>query len=249
MLCFIQFCGKRSEIQGRLRSFQVAFKRCLSDRDELVQEAASRGLGLVYEIGTKEVKDDLVKDLVGSFSSDRADIAGTITEDTQLFESGALPTGEGSSITTYKDIMSLASEVGDSSLTYRFMALASNNAIWSSRAAFGRFGLSNVLSESGYLSENPKLYPKLFRYRFDPNTNVRRSMNDIWNALVKDSTATVDANFHTIMEDLLNSIISREWRTREASCAAIADLVQGRKMEVVSNGTQSPSQSELRTEM
>jgi proteasome component ECM29 len=234
LLCLVQFCGEEQEIQSRLGPIQVAFKRCLTDRDELVQETASRGLGLVYEKGDRSLKDDLVRDLVSSFSSDKSTgLAGTVSADTQLFEPGALPTGDGS-VSTYKDIMSLASEVGDSSLVYRFMSMASSNAIWSSRAAFGRFGLSNVLSDSsvdGYLAENPKLYPKLFRYRFDPNQGVQRSMNDIWNALVKDSSATIDKHFDAIIEDLLTSILGKEWRTRQASCAAIADLVSGRPME------------------
>ena len=234
LLCLIQYCGHRPEVIERLPACQLAFKRCLSDRDTLVQESASRGLGLVYEHGDRTLKDDLVKDLVGSFSSDRAQTSGTVTGDTQLFEPGALPTGGGNSITTYKDIMNLAAEVGDSSLVYRFMSLASNNSIWSTRAAFGRFGLSNILSDSsvdGYLADNPKLYPKLYRYRFDPNTNVQRSMNDIWHALVKAPTETIDQHFDAIMRDLLQSILSREWRTREASCNAIADLIQARPAE------------------
>ncbi|KAH0034541.1 ARM repeat-containing protein, partial [Aureobasidium melanogenum] len=234
LLCLVQFCGHLEEVQSQLAACQVAFKKCLSDRDELVQETASRGLGLVYEKGDRSLKDDLVRDLIGSFSSDnKAQLAGSVTADTQLFEPGALPTGDGS-VTTYKDIMSLAAEVGDSSLVYRFMSLASSNAIWSSRAAFGRFGLSNVLSDSsvdGYLASNPKLYPKLYRYRFDPNPNVQRSMTDIWNALVKDSTATIDLHFDAIMDDLLLNILGKEWRVRQASCAAIGDLVQGRPLE------------------
>lgn len=234
LLCLIQFCGELPEIQERLSRCQNAFKRCLGDRDELVQETASRGLGLIYEKGDRRLKDDLVRDLVSSFSSDRqSQLAGNVSAETQLFEPGQLPTGEGS-VSTYKDIMSLASEVGDSSLVYKFMSMASSNAIWSSRAAFGRFGLSNVLSDSsvdGYLANNPKLYPKLYRYRFDPNSGVQRSMNDIWNALVKDSAATVDKYFDDIMEDLLTSILGKEWRTRQASCAAIADLVQGRSLD------------------
>ena len=56
----------------------------------------------MYEKGGREIQDDLVRDLVGSFSTDRANIAGTVSEDTQLFEAGALPTGEGQSVTTYK---------------------------------------------------------------------------------------------------------------------------------------------------
>ena len=233
LLCLVQYCGHLKDVNGELRACQVAFKGFLSDRDSLNQESASRGLTLVYEKGDKALKDDLVRDLIGSFTGSSAGLAGNVSEETQLFEPGALPTGEGS-VTTYKDIMSLAAEVGDSSLVYRFMSLASNNAIWSSRAAFGRFGLSNILSDSsvdGYLAQNPKLYPALYRYRFDPNTNVRTSMNDIWSALVKDSAATIDSNFDLIMNDLLKNILGKEWRVRQASCGAIADLVQGRPLK------------------
>jgi len=113
-------------------------------------------------------------------------------------------------------------------LVYKFMSLASNAATWSTRAAFGRFGLSSILSESEI---DPKLYPKLYRYRFDPNPNVQRSMNDIWSALVKDSSSTINLYFEEILADLLKSILGKEWRTRQASCAAIADLVQGREFD------------------
>ncbi|GIZ49370.1 hypothetical protein CKM354_001240000 [Cercospora kikuchii] len=231
LLCLVQFCGER--LQNRLAECQTAFRRCLADRDELVQETASRGLGLVYEKGDRILKDDLVRELVSSFSSDKQQLAGNVAADTQLFEPGQLPTGDGS-VSTYKDIMSLASEVGDSSLVYKFMSMASSNAIWSSRAAFGRFGLSRVLSDSsvdGYLADNPKLYPKLFRYRFDPNSGVQRSMNEIWTALVPDSAATITKHFDAIMDDLLVSILGKEWRVRQACCAAVADLVQGRPLE------------------
>jgi proteasome component ECM29 len=179
----------------------------------------------------KTLKDDLVRDLVVSFTGSNAKLGGTVTADTELFDAGALPTGDGS-VTTYKDIVSLASEMGDPSLVYRFMNLASNNAIWTSRSAFGRFGLGNVLADSAYLAENKSFYPKLYRYRFDPNPNVQKSMNDIWNALVKDPNAIIDQNFDPIIEDLLKSLVTgKEWRVRQASCAAIAELIQGRDVE------------------
>lgn len=226
LFCLIQYCGQLSEIQTRLRECQAAFMGLLSARDDIVQETASRGLSLVYEAGDKELKERLVRDLVASFTGTPVKV--NVEEDTELFEPGALPTGEGKSITSYRDIMSLAAEVGDQSLVYKFMSLASNAATWTTRAAFGRFGLSNILSESDV---DPKLYPKLYRYRFDPNPNVQRSMNDIWSALVKNSSATIDTHFDAIIDDLLKSILTKEWRTRQASCAAIADLVQGRKFE------------------
>lgn len=226
LFSIIQHCSHLPEIQARLRECQVAFMRLLNARDELVQETASRGLSLVYEKGDPSLKESLVKDLVGAFTGTGAKLQ--VEEDTELFEAGALPTGEGKSVTSYRDIMNLANEVGDQSLVYKFMSLASNAATWSTRSAFGRFGLSNILSES---EVDPKLYPKLFRYRFDPNTNVQRSMNDIWKALVKDSNAVIEEHFDAMMDDLLKSIHTKEWRVRQASCSAIADLISGRPFQ------------------
>lgn len=223
LFCLIQHCSHLEEVQSRLRECQAAFMRLLSARDELVQETASRGLALVYEKGDSELRGELVRDLVSAFTGSGPQLK--VDQETELFDAGALPTGEGKSITSYKDIVSLANEVGDPSLIYKFMSLATNAATWSTRSAFGRFGLSNILSES---EVDPKLYPKLYRYRFDPNTNVQRSMNDIWKALVKDSNAVLEAHFDSIMNDLLKSIFGKEWRVREASCAAISDLISGR---------------------
>ena len=233
LLCLIQFCGHHDVVQKQLPKCQAAFKGFLTDRDSLNQETASRGLTLIYEKGSKSLRDDLVRDLVTSFTGTGSNLAGTVSEDTELFDAGALPTGDGS-IRTYKDIMSLASEVGDSSLVYRFMTLASHDAIWSSRAAFGKFGLSNILSDAstdGWLSTNPKIYPALYRYRFDPNTNVRAAMNDIWTAVVKDPATTINTHFDVIIKDLFKNILGKEWRTRQASCAALGDLLQGRPLE------------------
>lgn len=226
LFCLIRHCSHLDEVQTRLRECQVAFMRLLSARDELVQETASRGLSLVYEKGDSALKDQLVKDLVSSFTGTAPKL--NVEEDTELFDAGALPTGEGKSVTSYKDILNLASEVGDQSLVYKFMSLATNAATWSTRSAFGRFGLSSILSESDV---DPKIYPKLYRYRFDPNQNVQRSMNDIWKALVKDSGAVLEEHFDAIMQDLLKSILGKEWRVREASCAAISDLVSGRPFQ------------------
>jgi len=223
LFCLVQHCSHLPEIQSKLRESQDAFMRLLSARDELVQETASRGLSLVYEKGDESLKGALVRDLVAAFTGSGPQLK--VDEETELFDAGALPTGEGKSITSYKDIVNLANEVGDQSLVYKFMSLATNAATWSTRSAFGRFGLSNILSESEI---DPKLYPKLYRYRFDPNPNVRKSMNDIWSAIVKDPNAVMEAHFDAIMEDLMKNILGREWRVREASCAAVSDLVQGR---------------------
>ncbi|PHH71190.1 hypothetical protein CDD80_5466 [Ophiocordyceps camponoti-rufipedis] len=223
LLCLIMNCSHLDPVQSRLREVQAAFMRLLAVKDEVVQETASRGLTLVYERGQGDLKASLVKDLVSAFTGSGTQLK--VGEETELFDPGALPTGEGKSVTSYKDIVALANEAGDQRLVYKFMSLAADAATWSTRSAFGRFGLSSILSEADM---DPKLYMKLYRYRFDPNPNVQRSMDAIWKAVVKDPNATLDKHFGAIMEDLLKSQLGREWRVREASCAALSSLISGR---------------------
>lgn len=58
-------------------------------------------------------------------------------------------------------------------------------------------------------------------------------MAHIWKSLVADSKKTIDEFLDIIIEDLLVQCGSRLWRSRESSCLALADLVQGRKFDKV----------------
>lgn len=58
-------------------------------------------------------------------------------------------------------------------------------------------------------------------------------MAHIWKSLVADSKKTIDEFLDLIIEDLLVQCGSRLWRSREASCLALADLIQGRKFNQV----------------
>lgn len=48
-----------------------------------------------------------------------------------------------------------------------------------------------------------------------------------------DSKKTIDDNLDIIIEDLLEQCGSRLWRSREASCLALTDIIQGRKFNEV----------------
>lgn len=58
-------------------------------------------------------------------------------------------------------------------------------------------------------------------------------MAHIWKSLVDDSKKTIDENFDLIVTDLITQSGSRLWRSREASCLALADIVQGRRFNQV----------------
>lgn len=58
-------------------------------------------------------------------------------------------------------------------------------------------------------------------------------MKQIWQSLIKDHRKTLDRYFDDILRDLLRSMIDKQWRTREASCLAVADLLQGREFSQI----------------
>lgn len=58
-------------------------------------------------------------------------------------------------------------------------------------------------------------------------------MAHIWKSLVADPKRTIDQHLDLIVDDLIIQCGSRLWRSREASCLALADIIQGRKFEQV----------------
>lgn len=64
------------------------------------------------------------------------------------------------------------------------------------------------------------------RYQYDPNGRVRDAMAHIWAALVPEPKVALDAHFGDISDELLKEMGGRMWRSREAACLALADLIQ-----------------------
>jgi len=56
-------------------------------------------------------------------------------------------------------------------------------------------------------------------------------MAHIWKLIVSDPKKAIDDD--AIVEDLLVQSGSRLWRSREASCLALADIIQGRRYSQV----------------
>lgn len=71
---------------------------------DFIQETAARGLTAVYSLSDEDTQQDLVRSLVSSFTGETKQKI-SVSRDTQLFEPGQLPTGDGSSVGSYGDIM------------------------------------------------------------------------------------------------------------------------------------------------
>jgi proteasome component ECM29 len=143
---------------------------------------------------------------------------------------GKAPTG--GNISTYKELCSLATDLNQPDLVYKFMHLANYNASWNSRKG-AAFGFSSIAAKAGEQLEEhlPKIVPKLYRYQFDPTPNIQASMSSIWNALIPETNRTVDKYFKEIIAEISTNLTSNQWRVRESCCNALQDLLRGRTLD------------------
>ncbi|KAE9606271.1 putative proteasome component Ecm29 [Lupinus albus] len=232
LVSLTKYCGHHPTIQRMLPEIQEAFSHLLGEQNELTQELASQGMSIVYDLGDESMKQNLVNALVSTLTgSGKRKRAIKLVEDTEVFQDGAL--GEsvsGGKLNTYKELCSLANEMGQPDLIYKFMDLANYQASMNSKRG-AAFGFSKIAKQAGEALKPHlrSLIPRLVRYQYDPDKNVQDAMVHIWKSLVAESKKTIDENLDLIIDDLLVQCGSRLWRSREASCLALADIIQGRK--------------------
>ncbi|XVF04907.1 hypothetical protein REPUB_Repub05bG0125300 [Reevesia pubescens] len=236
LLSLTMYCGHHPTIQKMLPEIQEAFSHLLGEQHELTQELASQGMSIVYEIGDASMKKNLVDALVTTLTgSGKRKRAIKLVEDSEVFQEGTV--GEslgGGKLSTYKELCNLANEMGQPDLIYKFMDLANYQASLNSKRG-AAFGFSKIAKQAGDALQPHlrSLIPRLVRYQYDPDKNVQDAMAHIWKSLVADPKRTIDENLDYIFDDLLTQCGSRLWRSREASCLALADIIQGRKFDQV----------------
>ncbi|BBH02426.1 ARM repeat superfamily protein [Prunus dulcis] len=209
LLSITMYCGHNPAVQKMLPDIQEAFSHLLGEQNELTQELASQGMSIVYELGDASMKENLVHALVNSLTgSGKRKRAIKLVEDSEVFQEGVIGEGlSGGKLSTYKELCNRGAA----------------------------FGFSKIAKQAGDALKPHlrSLIPRLVRYQYDPDKNVQDAMAHIWKSLVADSKKTIDENLDLIVDDLLIQCGSRLWRSRESSCLALADIIQGRKFDQV----------------
>ncbi|GJN13854.1 hypothetical protein PR202_gb00604 [Eleusine coracana subsp. coracana] len=237
LVSLTMYCGRHPKILELLPRIQEAFSHLLGDSNELTQDLASQGMSIVYELGDASMKEQLVYALVNTLTgAARKKKAIKLMEDSEVFQEGTIgnnPTG--GKLSTYKELCNLANEMGQPDLIYKFMDLANYQAALNSKRG-AAFGFSKIAKQAGEALQPHlnTLIPRLVRYQYDPDKNIQDSMAHIWKLIVTDPKKAIDEHYDVIVEDLLVQSGSRLWRSREASCLALADIIQGRRYSQVS---------------
>ena len=166
LLVLLKHSSKHSAVQEMMAEIQQAFSAMLSESDEIVQEVSSKGLSLIYEFGSEEFRKDIVASLVDTMLFSKKKVQN-VTGDTKLFDK-AMPLGDSGQLSTYKELCSLASDMNQPELVYRFLHLANHNALWNSKKG-AAFGFASIASQAKKELEPhlKTLVPKLYRYVLD----------------------------------------------------------------------------------
>ena len=240
-----RYSDLRNVVQKFLPEAQQAFSVLLGDRNDFVQQLASCGVALVYDLCPPDMQRDLVSNLVRSLTSGKARAASTVPGDQgTLLELGGVNVKEstaGNRSATYKELCTLAQDMGQPELVYKFMDLAGHTALWNSRkgaALAGRALLDNEIAAEQLRPHVKSLLPRLYVYCYDPTDSVKVAMASVLRAVVKASkhgsvAEAVTANFDSVIDYCLKTIYSRQWRSREAACGALRDAIGSRSWEQV----------------
>lgn len=227
LLALVKNCSSRTPIQKRKHILQDAFIELLSEDNEMVQDVASKGLGLIYSMCDTSTQEQLSSMLLEKLTGNKRQVM-KVNEDTKVFEEGILgnaPTG--GQLSTYKELCALASDLNQPEMIYQFMQLANHNASFNSKlgAAFGIKSISKVakVHMQAYLG---KIVPRLFRYKYDPTPKIQNSMISIWESVVVDSKATIEQYYWEILDDVLTNLTASDWRTRMSCCLGVRDLIK-----------------------
>ncbi|MBZ3878380.1 Proteasome-associated protein ECM29-like protein [Sciurus carolinensis] len=133
LLSLVRKLSTHKEVKSHLKEIQSAFVSVLSENDELSQDVASKGLGLVYELGSEQDQQELVSLLVETLMTGKR-AKHEVSGETVVFQGGTLgKTPDGQGLSTYKELCSLASDLSQPDLVYKFMNLANHHAMWNSR--------------------------------------------------------------------------------------------------------------------
>ena len=257
LLALVLHTRRHPKLLSMLPEIQEAFGSLLGDQNELTQEMASRGVSVVYELGTEEQRKELLADLMGTLSGEgKKKRKVKLSDDSQVFQEGTMKvddkelakkqkeeekdgggggsSGGGGSLNTYKELCSIVNDIGQPDLIYKFMDLANYQAMLNSSKG-AAYGFASIAKRAGdaLAPHLAKLLPKLYRMQHDPNPRMQEAVKGIWQAVVDDPKSAVETNFGAIMEELLAECGGRQWRARQSSASALAELLSGRRFAEV----------------
>ena len=107
LLALVKHCIKQEVVKTHLLEIQAAFMGLLGDNNDLVQDAASKGIAIVYEACTEDQRDGMVNNLLDTILGKKPQEVKKVTDTTKVFQEGELgkvPDSVGGNLSTYNSV-------------------------------------------------------------------------------------------------------------------------------------------------
>lgn len=189
-----------------------------------MQTVAAKGIALVYDIAAESERRALslqLQELLLSARSAASDISdGAASQPSYTVTSDA----------AFKEICSIAAEVGRPELIPQLLALATSDKPWAGPVS-GGLTVQAAVNRQAKVALQPamgSLVPKLVRLLYDPHPKVRSAASHVWHSAVDDPKAAMADHLQPILRDLIAATSADQWRIRESAYSAISEVCSGR---------------------
>ena len=214
-LSLLRVSGNLPSVRAAAAEVQRGLVSLLADPMEATQELAAKALSMLFERCDAETQEHIVKELVSALATTRT----------------ASAAASGGEMATFAELSDIANNAGQPELVYKLMELSTASAVWNTRK-----GVALALagqSRERFDAHLHKLIPTLYRYTFDPNPRIAQAMKQVWSSLVPDPKRALTEHLGAVLDHLLEGLVGREWRAREASCYGLAESLTGRTYDEV----------------
>lgn len=212
---------------------QRVFLKFLFDRKAFMQDLSSKALSKIYNLGTPEVRTQLVDALSMTLSGEK-----TTSEHQEKDENNELllefkdntSTEQRDKLKTYKDLCNIAVELGHRELIYQFLEVHRHMAHYQDVKNAAK-GLSSIIVMDEKLRVNLlKIAPKILLLSYDHNNEVKETMRELWSSLieVEKEEVVINERWTEIFKEAIEGLNSKEYRRRQSSALALSDFMANR---------------------
>lgn len=225
------------ELQDELPKLQGIFFKFMFDKKDEIQEYASNVLGKLYQLGDKDIKEKLVKDLSTALSgSQNFSELQEKEEDFELNIEYSPHTQDGKKIKTFKELCFIATDLGHNELIYQFLNIHRHITHYKNikRAADSLQGI--LVEDEKVKNDLLKTIPKIFLMTYDYNEEIRDTMKEVMNTLVppEKESQIIKEKWDEIIVELLDAINNKnEFRKRLSGLHALSDIIESKEWDKI----------------
>ncbi|XKL61608.1 hypothetical protein PGB90_001441 [Kerria lacca] len=209
LLVLMKRCIKLPLNSNILCRIQYSFLELMSLNDEIVHDAATKGLSFIPRFTNNETSAVLAKQLIDKICL----VHKKVTEIGAVLE-------------MYKEFCYLVASLKNPSLIYHFLNLLNQQNDKLDEKYTSTFKDPEEISINELVPYLTQIAPSLYVYRFHPSSKIKQAMNTIWTKLFPENIKAIRAHSKLIVQKAIPELTCPSYELRISYCLALEDLLR-----------------------